>query len=104
MMRKIARSIIPVWFSAAILIFSVHDNLAYAKQTRTSVACGNAIKQQCSGVPVQANKFSSAFKTTKTNFPKDAVHWRSMLSAHATATVIETQPLHERTDRDRSSG
>jgi hypothetical protein len=53
MTRKIIRSIIPVCFlSTAILIFGVHDNLAYAKQTRTAVACGNAIKKLCSGVAV----------------------------------------------------
>jgi hypothetical protein len=71
MMRKIAGSIIPVWFiSAAILIFSVHDNFAYAKQTRTSVECGNAIKKQCSGVPVQANNVFECFQKSQDKLPK----------------------------------
>ena len=71
MMRKIARSIIPVWLiSAGILIFSVHENFAYAKQTRTSVACGNAIKQQCSGVPVQANNVFECFQKNQDKLSK----------------------------------
>lgn len=71
MMRKIARSIIPVWvISAGILISSVHENFAYAKQTRTSVACGNAIKQQCSGVPVQANNVFECFQKNQDKLSK----------------------------------
>src|SRR6476620_5472244 len=71
MTRKIIRSIIPVCFlSTAILIFGVHDNLAYAKQTRTSVACGNAIKKQCSGVPVQANTVFECFQKSQDKLPK----------------------------------
>jgi hypothetical protein len=68
---KIIRSIIPLCFlSTAILIFGVHDNLAYAKQTRTSVACGNAIKKQCSGVPVQANNVFECFQKSQDKLPK----------------------------------
>jgi hypothetical protein len=71
MTRKIIRSIIPVCFlSTAILIFGVNDNLAYAKQTRTSVACGNAIKKQCSGVPVQANNVFECFQKSQDKLPK----------------------------------
>jgi hypothetical protein len=71
MMRKIIRSIIPVCFlSTAILIFGVNDNLAYAKQTRTSVACGNAIKKQCSRVPVQANNVFECFQKSQDKLPK----------------------------------
>jgi hypothetical protein len=71
MTRKIIRSIIPVCFlSTAILIFGVNDNLAYAKQTRTSVACGNAIKKQCSGVPVQANNVFECLQKSQDKLPK----------------------------------
>ena len=71
MMRKITPSIITMWLtSATVLIFSVHNNLAYAKQTRTSVACGNAIKQQCSGVPVQANNVFECCQKNQDKLPK----------------------------------
>jgi len=48
-------AIIPVWLlSVAILTSAAHaqDNL---RKTRTAIACGQELKKQCSGVPVQAN-------------------------------------------------
>ena len=70
-MRKITRSTITVWLIApAILIFVVHDNVAFAKQTRTSVACGKAIKEQCNGVPVQANNVFECFQKNQDKLPK----------------------------------
>jgi hypothetical protein len=70
-MQKIARSLIPVWFlSATILIFGLCENFAYAKSTRTSIACGNAIKKQCSGVPVQANNVFECFQKNQDKLSK----------------------------------
>ena len=70
-MQKIARSLIPVWFlSATILIFGLCENFAYAKSTRTSIACGNAIKKQCSGVPVQANNVFECFQKNRDKLSK----------------------------------
>jgi hypothetical protein len=43
---------------------------AYAKQTRTSVACGNAIKKQCSRVPAQANNVFECFQKSQDKLPK----------------------------------
>jgi len=42
--------------SVAILISGVHYSVAQAKSRHAaSVACGQELKKQCSGVPVKAN-------------------------------------------------
>ena len=57
MMQKIARSIARTWLlCVAILFFEAQYSVAHAqdnpKRTRAAVACGNAIKKQCSGGPI----------------------------------------------------
>jgi len=59
-MKQLTCSIIQtVLLSGTLLILSVHFTVGHAqdrpKNMKTAVACGNQIKQQCSGVPVQAN-------------------------------------------------
>ena len=72
-MQKIARSLIPASFLfVPILIFGL-DRLcpgAKVKRTRTSIACGNAIKKQCSGVPVQANNVFECFQKNQDKLSK----------------------------------
>src|SRR5262249_27627958 len=50
------------------------SGVAYAqdssKRTRAAVACGNAIKKQCSGVPVQANNVFECFQKNKDKLSK----------------------------------
>jgi hypothetical protein len=57
-----------------ILIFSAQFGVAHAqdgsKRTRAAVACGNAIKKQCSGVPVQANNVFECFQKNKDKLSK----------------------------------
>ena len=48
----------PTWLlSIAMLVSAVHFNVAQAKSRHAAapVACGQELKKQCSGVPVQAN-------------------------------------------------
>src|SRR6476660_2966405 len=59
---------------AAILIFSAQFGVAQAqdspKRTRAAIACGNAIKKQCSGVPVQANNVFECFQKNRDKLSK----------------------------------
>jgi len=75
MMQKITRSVIQaLLLSLAILIFNAQFSAAIAqdtpKKTRTAIACGNAIKKQCSGVPVQANNVFECFQKSQDKLPK----------------------------------
>lgn len=75
MTQKIARSIIQAWLlSVAILIIGAQCRVADAqdnpKKTRTAVACGKAIKKQCSGVPVQANNVLECFQKSQDKLSK----------------------------------
>jgi hypothetical protein len=61
---------IPAWLlSVAILISAAQFNVAQAqdnpRKTRTAVACGEELKKQCSGVPVQANNMLECLKSAR---------------------------------------
>jgi len=64
-------AIIPVWLlSVAILISAVHFNVAQAqdntkKGRAVAVACGKELKNQCSGVPVQANNMLECLQKSR---------------------------------------
>jgi hypothetical protein len=74
-MQKFTRSIIHASLVLVlVLIFGAQFGVAYAqdssKKTRAAVACGNAIKKQCSGVPVQANNVFECFQKNKDKLSK----------------------------------
>ena len=59
-MQKTARysaiaSIIPVWLLSVAILTSAAQAQDNLRNTRTAVACGQELKRQCGGVPVQAN-------------------------------------------------
>jgi len=74
-MQKITRSIIhSSLLSFSILIFGAQYSVSNAqdtpKRTRGAVVCGNAIKKQCSGVPVQANNVFECFQKNQDKLTK----------------------------------
>src|SRR4030095_17217941 len=48
-------AIIPVWLLSVAILTSVAQAQDNLRRTRTAVACGQELKKQCSGGPVQAN-------------------------------------------------
>jgi hypothetical protein len=48
-------AIIPVWLLSVAILTSAAQAQDNLRKTRTAVACGQELKKQCSGVPVQAN-------------------------------------------------
>jgi len=67
-MPTITRSIIKAsLLFAAFLILGAQFGVANA---RPAVACGKAIKKQCSGVPVQANNIFECFQKNKDKLSK----------------------------------
>jgi len=48
-------AIIPVWLLSVAILNSAAQAQDNLRKTRTAVACGQELKKQCSGVPVQAN-------------------------------------------------
>ena len=48
-------AIIPVWLLSVAILTSAAQAQDNLRRTRTAVACGQELKKQCSGVPVQAN-------------------------------------------------
>jgi hypothetical protein len=48
-------AIIPAWVLSVAVLTSASQAQDNPRKTRTAVACGQELKKQCSGVPVQAN-------------------------------------------------
>jgi hypothetical protein len=78
MQRTIRFSVIAAitWFFSAVpLLSAAHFNVAQAqdnpKQTRTAIglACGQQLKKQCSGVPVQANNMLECLQKSQEKLP-----------------------------------
>jgi hypothetical protein len=80
-------AIIPVWLLSVAILISAAQAQENPRKTRTALACGQELKKQCSGVPVQETTCSNVCKSTKKNFQQDALHGPTMLCA----SVIEMQ-------------
>jgi hypothetical protein len=91
-------TVVPTFLlSLVILISAVHYSDAQAKpRTTGGLACGQQLKQQCGGVPVQANNMLECLKRTKKSFTDDASFWRTMLCAGATETQRSIARLSSR--------
>ena len=64
-------AIIPaLLLSVAILISALITMLLKRKTDAVAVACGQELKKQCSGVPVQANNMLECLQKNQENFRK----------------------------------
>ena len=82
------RSIISTSLGSLIILVSVghHDNVQAKTRTAGGLACGQQLKQQCSGVPVQANNMLECLRKNQDKL-------------HARCVVLANNVVH-RCDRD----
>ena len=71
--RSAIVAIIPVWILSVAILPSAAQAQDNSRKTRTAVACGQELKRQCTGVPVQANNMLECLKKNQEKLSRRCV-------------------------------